>query len=114
MNKLLFADSAGPAFQKVYHNSGYALAALVPATLVSPSDGAIAMVADVGLAAAITAHNHVALNYVISDYVPRGIQVPVRAGLLGLSVLTAVGLTKLALGGPGIGGAVKALWTKKE
>ena len=36
---------------------------------------------------------------VISDYVPRGIQVPVRAGVVGLSLLTAVGLTKLALGG---------------
>ena len=36
---------------------------------------------------------------VVSDYVPRGIQVPVRAGVLGLSVLTAVGLTKLALTG---------------
>lgn len=63
MNKLLFADSAGPAWQKVYSNSHYALAALLPASLVSPQDGAIAKVADVGLAAAITAHNHIALNY---------------------------------------------------
>lgn len=36
---------------------------------------------------------------VISDYIPRGLQVPTRAGVLGLSVLTALGLTKLALGG---------------
>ncbi|KAI3427435.1 hypothetical protein D9Q98_010350 [Chlorella vulgaris] len=113
MNKLLFADSAGPSFQKIYGTSHFALAALVPASLVSPPEGAIAKVADVGLAAALTVHNHIALNYVISDYVPRGIQVPVRAGVLGLSVLTAVGLTKLALGGPGIGGAVKELWKAK-
>jgi hypothetical protein len=63
MNKLLFADSAGPAWQKAYSNSHYGLAALLPASLVSPSDGAIAKVADVGLAAAITVHNHIALNY---------------------------------------------------
>lgn len=63
MNKLLFADSAGPAWQKVYNNTHYALAALLPASLVSPQDGAIAKVADLGLAATITAHNHVALNY---------------------------------------------------
>ncbi|KAL4425151.1 hypothetical protein ABPG77_008256 [Micractinium sp. CCAP 211/92] len=114
MNKLIFADSAGSAWQKLYNNSHFALAALLPASLVSPQDGAIAKVADVGLAAAITVHNHVALNYVISDYVPRGIQVPVRVGVVGLSALTALGLTKLALAGPGIGGAVKELWKGKK
>lgn len=112
MNKVLFADSAGSAFQKAYSTTHFALAALLPASLVSPQDGPIAKVADLGLAGAITVHNHVALNYVISDYVPRGIQVPVRAGVVGLSLLTAVGLTKLALAGPGIGGAVKELWKK--
>lgn len=49
--------------QKVYNNSHYALAALLPASLVSPQDGPIAKVADIGLAAAITVHNHIALNY---------------------------------------------------
>ena len=48
---------------QMYSNSHYVLAALVPATLVSPQDGPIAKVADLGLAAAITVHNHVALNY---------------------------------------------------
>ncbi|PRW05913.1 Succinate dehydrogenase [ubiquinone] cytochrome b small mitochondrial [Chlorella sorokiniana] len=113
MNKLIFADSAGPTFQRIYNNSHFALAALLPASLVSPQDGPIAKVADVGLAATITVHNHIALNYVISDYVPRALQVPARGGVLALSALTAVGLTKLALSGPGIGGAVKELWKKK-
>lgn len=36
---------------------------------------------------------------VISDYVPRGIQAPVRVGVVGLSALTALGLAKLALAG---------------
>lgn len=35
----------------------------------------------------------------ISDYVPRGIQAPVRVGVVGLSALTALGLAKLALAG---------------
>lgn len=48
---------------QLYSNSHFALAALLPASLVSPQDGAIAKVADVGLAAAITVHNHIALNY---------------------------------------------------
>ena len=63
MNKLLYADNAGPVVQKLYHNSAFALAALVPATLVSPQDGVFAKIADIGLAAAIPLHNHVALNY---------------------------------------------------
>jgi hypothetical protein len=63
MNKLLFADSAGPGWQKVYNTSHFALAALLPASLVSQPDGVIAMVADLGLAGAITVHNHIALNY---------------------------------------------------
>lgn len=52
-----------PCPPQLYNNSHFALAALLPASLVSPQDGAIAKVADVGLAAAITVHNHVALNY---------------------------------------------------
>ncbi len=43
------------------------------------------------------------LAAVISDYVPRGIQVPVRVGVVGLSALTALGLTKLALAGVRMG-----------
>jgi hypothetical protein len=63
MNKLLFADSAGPRMQKLYGQSHYALAALVPASLVSPTDSIPAKLADVGLAAAIPFHSQVALNY---------------------------------------------------
>ena len=42
---------------------------------------------------------------VVSDYVPRGVQLPVRAGVAGLSAIMFMGLMKTALIGPGIGGA---------
>jgi hypothetical protein len=63
MSWVLFADAAGPRIQKVYHQSHYVLAGLVPATLVSDSDSIPAKVADLGLAAALPLHNHVGLNY---------------------------------------------------
>ncbi len=63
MNKLLFPDAAGPKIQRWYGQSHYALAALVPATLVSPTDSIPAKLADLGLAVAIPLHNHVALGY---------------------------------------------------
>jgi hypothetical protein len=150
MNKLLFADAAGPRVQKLYSQSHYALAGLVPATLVSPSDSIPAKIADLGLAAAIPLHSHVGLNYgegsvrtmvsalgvwgargpsaphataaalsapplttppcalpacaVVSDYVPRALQLPARVAVLGVSGVMFLGLVKLSLSGPGIGG----------
>jgi hypothetical protein len=46
---------------------------------------------------------------VVADYVPRGLQVPARAGVLGLSVVTFLGLAKLALTGPGVTGGCSGL-----
>lgn len=63
MNKLLYADSAGHQMQKLYGQSHVALAALVPASLLSPKDSIPATLADVGLSVAIPFHSQVALNY---------------------------------------------------
>ena len=63
MNTILFADSAGPAVQKLYHQSHYVVAGLIPATLVSEKSSIPAKLSDIGLAAAIPLHSHVALNY---------------------------------------------------
>lgn len=63
MNAFLFADSAGPKVQRLYHQSHYVLAGLVPASLVSETSSIPAKVSDVGLAAAIPLHSHVAMNY---------------------------------------------------
>jgi succinate dehydrogenase (ubiquinone) membrane anchor subunit len=39
---------------------------------------------------------------------------PVRAGLLGTSAITALGLLRLNLFGPGITACVKGLWAGKQ
>lgn len=41
---------------------------------------------------------------VVSDYVPRALQVPARVGVLGLTGVMFAGLLKVSLTGPGIGG----------
>ncbi|KAG7667183.1 hypothetical protein Ndes2526B_g04312 [Nannochloris sp. 'desiccata'] len=110
MNKVLYADAAGTAIQRYYGKSHIALAGLIPATLLSPSDSIPAKIADVGIAAIVPFHAHVGLNVVVADYVPKMMQVPARIGVLGLSSAMFLGLMKLSLGGPGIGGALKEIW----
>jgi succinate dehydrogenase (ubiquinone) membrane anchor subunit len=114
MSKLLFADSAGSNFQRLYGKSHVALAGLVPASLAAPAGSAPAKVADVGLALAIPLHSHVGLNYVVSDYVPRALQLPVRVGVAGVTGVMVLGLLKLSLAGPGVGGTIKRLWRRPE
>lgn len=63
INKILFADSAGPQMQKIYHQSHYVLAGLVPASLVSEKDSIFAKISDVGLAVAIPLHSQIGLNF---------------------------------------------------
>lgn len=63
MNSFLFADSAGPKVQRLYHQSHYVLAGLIPATLVSEKSSIPAKLSDIGLAAAIPVHSHIAMNY---------------------------------------------------
>lgn len=111
MNAILFADSAGPKVQRLYQQSHYVLAGLVPATLVCDSESIPAKAADLGLAVALPVHSHVAMNFVVSDYVPKAFQLPVRAGVAGLTAVAFLGLMKTAVMGPGIGGAVKRLWS---
>lgn len=63
LNKVLFSESAGPSVHKLYNQSHYALAGLIPATLVSEDRSLFAKVSDVGLALALPVHSHLALNY---------------------------------------------------
>jgi len=78
--------------------------------LVSETSSIPAKLSDVGLAVALPLHSHVALSYVVSDYVPKTFQIPVRAGVAGLTAVAFLGLMKTAVLGPGIGGAIKQLW----
>jgi len=65
---------------------------------------------DVGLAIAAPLHGHCALNYVVTDYVPRAARPAVRVAVLGLSVATVAGLSKLNAHGPGVTATLKQLW----
>lgn len=176
----MYADTSKGLY-KLFHKSHFALAGLVPATLALPSDGFPAKLADVGLAAVLPLHSHVAMNSgewnstqrarsrseinyvasmelvpgsgfncgslavlipgphafcgcggvclpavpwtrgrnpspgplpqtVVTDYVPKALQLPARAGVIGLSAVTFIGLMKLSLTGDGIGGTVKKIW----
>jgi succinate dehydrogenase (ubiquinone) membrane anchor subunit len=110
LNKVLRADAAGPTFQRVYENSHIALAGLTPAAFLT-SEGTLPRKAvDVGLGIAIPLHSHIALNAVISDYVPNSVRGLTRWGTLGLTGVAIVGLLKLNLAGPGLSATVKELW----
>lgn len=88
-------------------------------------------VADYGLALGIPIHSHIALNYVLTDYIPKASQGAVvraaglrclkanthtpgaaRWGVLGLSAVTCAGLLRLNMSGPGVTQTVKDLWGK--
>lgn len=57
----VYADTSKSLY-KLFHKSHFALAGLVPACLALPSDGFPAKLADVGLAAVLPLHTHVAMN----------------------------------------------------
>ena len=50
----------------------------------------------------------------MSDYIPKSLQLPVRAGVAGMTGVMFLGLLKTAIFGPGIGGAIKELWKSKS
>lgn len=98
---------------------------------------------DLGLGVILPFHSHVAMNAVVSDYIPYAYRsalsdhhltavsrqstsvileavsgatcaVPVRYGLLGASGITALGLLKLNLFGPGLTDTVRSLWRHEK
>lgn len=48
------------------------------------------------------------MRAVVSDYVPKMLQVPARVGVLGLSSIMCAGLLKASISGPGIGGEYRS------
>jgi succinate dehydrogenase (ubiquinone) membrane anchor subunit len=77
-----------------------------PAALTTPLEAALAVFLPV--------HGHIAMNYVITDYVPKPQRGPARFAMLVATVGAIAGLLKLTLDGPGIVGTYKALWKKSE
>jgi succinate dehydrogenase (ubiquinone) membrane anchor subunit len=68
------------------------------------------MPVDLALGILFPFHSHVALNYVITDYVPKAGRSAARAALLAATVIAAAGLLKLNVEGPGLTETIKSLW----
>lgn len=96
---------------RLFHKSGVALAALSPLALILPTHAALPV--DLILGVVIPLHSHVALNYIVTDYVPKNLRSGARFGVLAATLLAAAGILKLNLEGPGLTGSVKALWADK-
>lgn len=107
-NAVLEADGSNAAL-KWFHSTGVVLAVATPvAFILSPS--VLSLPLDVTLGLLFPFHSHVALNTVITDYVPKGARNPARIALLVATVVTAAGLLKLNIQGPGLTESIKSLW----
>ena len=92
--------------------SGIALVGLAPLSFIlSPSF--INIPVDLALGFIFPLHSHIALNYVISDYVPKASRGAARAVLLSATIIAAAGLLKLNIEGPGLTETFKSVWRKK-
>lgn len=109
------ADTANTRqLKKIYHNSSLALAGLVPLAVFQQQGDLFGRVVDAGLNVALPVHSHIAMNYVVTDYVPKSIRGAARWGVLGSSAVIAAGMLRLNVAGPGVTATVKALWKGGE
>mmetsp|Transcript_2059 Transcript_2059/g.2110 ORF Transcript_2059/g.2110 Transcript_2059/m.2110 type:complete len:123 (-) Transcript_2059:495-863(-) len=101
----------------LHHKMTTFLAIATPIVFALPdsiTDGLIGQGFSFMLAANVSAHSWVGLNYVAVDYAPKISQAllgPARLLVAGLGLITFVGLSKIALFSPqGIIGVVKGVW----
>ena len=103
---------------KLYHKLNFALIGLGPlALLLSPSS--MNFPVDMLLGFAIPLHGHIGGNDVISDYAKKvtkakWFEMGLRQSLLGVTVVTLLGLTKLNLTGVGVTESFKSVWRPRE
>ena len=99
---------------RMYHKLNFALIGLGPlALLLSPSS--LNFPVDLLLGVVIPLHGHVGGNDVISDYAKKitkakWFDMGLRGGLLGVTVVTFLGLTKLNIDGPGVTESFKSVF----
>lgn len=103
------ADSSN-SINRAYHSSALALAVLTPVAFALPAS--MALPADLLLGLLFPFHSHVAMNYVVTDYVPKASRGAARALVLATTVIAAAGILKLNLEGPGLTETIKSLWRK--
>lgn len=103
-----------PQLKKIYHNSSLALAGLVPVAVFQQQGDVFGRFVDAGLNVALPIHSHIAMNYVVTDYIPKSLRGAARWGVLGSTAVIAAGMLKLNVAGPGVTATVKALWKGGE
>jgi succinate dehydrogenase (ubiquinone) membrane anchor subunit len=99
--------------REAYHYTTYFLAVGIPASLLL--GGHVSTVVDFGLGLIIPLHFHIGMRSIIVDYVHGdSSQKLALAALAGVTVLTAIGLTKFNLSDVGITEGVKQVWVKQD
>uniref|UniRef100_A0A1Q2XCW7 Succinate dehydrogenase [ubiquinone] cytochrome b small subunit n=2 Tax=Chlamydomonas reinhardtii TaxID=3055 RepID=A0A1Q2XCW7_CHLRE len=115
MQRVLQADTAGGhAFHKAHEFAGYGLAGATPLAIFSSKGSILQRTADFIFSVAIPVHSHITMNAVVTDYLPKAARGPARVGVLGMSVVTYLGIMKMNLAGPGLTETVKGLWRKPQ
>ena len=111
---------AGAAATHVHHAMTMFLAVATPAVFMVPdswTDGFVDKAFGILVAANVSAHSWVGLNYVVTDYVPKVSKTllgPARIVTAGIGAITLFGLGKVAVTSPGgIKGCIKSLWSPR-
>jgi hypothetical protein len=103
---------------RLYHKLNFALIGLGPlALMLSPSSYSVPV--DLLLGFIIPLHGHIGGNDLISDYAKKitkakSFDLALRRTLLGVTVVSFFGLTKLNIDGPGVTEAFKSVWRPRS
>eukprot|EP00954_Amorphochlora_amoebiformis_P021570 1347376-Amorphochlora_amoeboformis.AAC.1 len=99
---------------EIHHRANLALAVATPiAFALSPS--IINYPVDLALGVLIPVHSHICLNLVAADYVPPGTSRSLaKIGIWIVTFVTAFGIMKVNLCGPGVTESIKCLWRKPK
>jgi succinate dehydrogenase hydrophobic anchor subunit len=113
----LLESDTGALGTKVHHLMSTSLALLTPVYFLTPdrfTDGAVSRGFGTLLSINAAVHSWIGLNYVARDYVPKisyALLGPARIAIVGLSIVTLVGMAKISLGSPGgLKAVVKGTW----
>lgn len=109
---------AGSLATHTYHKLNTALVLLTPIYFAAPVPDIAGKAFGLLMAGSISFHSWVGMNYVVTDYVPKIGKRFLGHGRIfcaGLSAITLIGLSKVALNDHGgIKGAVLGLWNTKS